>query len=916
MEVSVEVRVLGPFELADAGGVLRLPGAKQRRLLVGLIVHAGEAVSSDEIIDIVWGETPPQSAPKLIQVYVSQLRKALPNDLTIETRGGGYAVMLDPGSLDAARFERLLNEAIAVRREDNPELTASLLERALALWRGRAYGEFAYNDFARAEAERLEGLRMLAVEARFEAGLAIGRHAELLPELQSVAEEQPLREGLQALAMLALYRGGRQTDALQTYSDTRERLLDELGLEPGGELQDMQRRILQQDPSLMVARAPAVASTRLPTHPNPLLGRERELDELTQLLLRDDVRLLVLTGAGGSGKTRLALEAANRVARSFANGAAFIELAPLRDPGLIVDTMVRALRIEHPMGEEPMETLTAYLHPRQMLLVLDNAEHLHEGMTVISELLMRAPRISLLVTSRTVLHLSAEHVYPVQPLDEEPALALFLARARQADPHFDPDGVSEAVIRRICERLDGLPLAIELAAPRATTQPASELLEKLDARLPLLTGGPRDLPARQQTLHAALAWSFDLLAGEVRALAARLAVFVGRFDLTSAEAVCDATLDELTSLVEKSLLQRTDAAEFGYLETVREYALEELLRSPDADNLRRKHFHHFLALAERADLSAVRRGGGERLDLATAAQDNLRAALAWTIESGSVALGLELATAMERYWVTHDPREGMRWFAALFRQPEVSSVAPVLRAHALRAYGSATDIAGDDDDARKLYEHSLALFEQLGDERGRAALLHRLSISALRRGDLDRARALVEESHRIHEQTGDRWGQTQTVGTLGAIERDAANTERARELFEQCAAMAREAGVRWWEGGAMAELAALALSEGKTDNADSLTKKSLEIADAIGDRGGRVLGVGLAAALAAERGHRDRAERLWSAVANEQGVAPLGGWRRHRRDLEPKVHVIIGDHHPAETISLDDAVALALRAQP
>ena len=913
----MEVRILGPVEIVGEAGPVRLPGLKHRRLLASLVVHADRTVSSDVLIGTLWaGTTPPPSAAKLVQVYVSQLRKALPGPLSIETRGGGYTLVLDPRSLDAARFERLLAEGTRSRRDGNPELALSLLGRALALWRGQAYGEFGYDEFARGEAERLEELRMLAVEERFEAGLALGRHEELLPELQGLAGEHPLRERLQRQAMLALYRCGRQADALDLYRSARRRLVDGLGLEPGRELRELQRRILGQDPGLDVARADEARPTHLPAAPNPLLGRERELSELHELLFREDVRLLVLTGAGGSGKTRLALEAAHETAASFANGAVFVELAPLRDPALVLGAIVRGLAIVE-ADEEPLEALTGFLRQRELLLVLDNAEHLHEATPVLSELLARAPRLTLLVTSRTVLHLSGEHVYPVQPLAEEAALALFHARARQADARFDPGAADQAAMRLICARLDGLPLAIELAAVRTTSLPPSELLGRLDPSLPLLIGGPRDVPARQQTLQATLGWSFGLLSEEERALAARLGVFVGSFDLEAATTLCDADLGAVTSLVEQSLLQPTTDGRFHYLQTIREYALEQLLASPGVDDLRRRHFRHFRELAEAADLSADRRGAGERLDLAAEARDNLRAALAWSLETASVALGLELATALERFWATHDPREGMRWFTALLDHPESGNVAPVVRAGALRAYGGTHDITGDHEAAERLWQQSLELFEELGDEHGRAVLLHRLGISAMRRGDLARARELVTESHRIHERTSDRWGQAQTVGTLGAIERDSGNDPRAYELIAGSLTMAREAGVRWWESGLLAELATLSLKAGRTDEAEMQAAECLSLADEIGDRAGRVLGVGLCAVLAAARGQRERAENLWAAVAHEDGGAPLGGWRRHREDLETAIREQLGaawrQPDPANALPLDDAVALALQ---
>jgi hypothetical protein len=310
---------------------------------------------------------------------------------------------------------------------------------------------------------------------------------------------------------------------------------------------------------------------------------------------------------------------------------------------------------------------------------------------------------------------------------------------------------------------------------------------------------------------------------------------------------------------------------------------------------------------------------GERLDLAAAARDNLRAALAWSLETGSVALGLELATALERFWATHDPREGMRWFAALLDHPEAGNVAPAVRASALRAYGGTHDITGDDEAAERLWQQSLDLFEELGDEHGKAVLLHRLGLSAMRRRDLARGRELVAESHRIHERGGDRWGQAQTIGTLGAIERDSGNEARAYELIAVSLAMAREAGVRWWESGLLAELAMLSLKAGRTDEAETQAVECLELAEEIGDRSGRVLGVGLCAALAAVRGQRERAEDLWAAVADEDGGAPLGGWRRHRSELETTIREHLGaawpPPDPASPLPLDDAVRLALRAR-
>jgi predicted ATPase/DNA-binding SARP family transcriptional activator len=914
----VEIRILGGIEVRDADRQVALP-AMPRRLLAALVTRAGETAPGDVLIEALWDGRGPPSAAKLLQVYVSQLRKALPAPSRIHTRAGGYALELAQGSLDADRFERLLDEGRAVMRDGNPALAASLLDRALALWQGPAYGEFAYDEFARADAERLEELRLATIEERIEAGLALGHHVEFLPELRELTGSEPLRERPIALAMVAFYRCGRQTEALELFAATRARMRDELGLEPGTELRELQRRILQQDPALTLAFLTPDPFAALPASPNALLGRQREVAELHDLLVRDDVRLLVLTGAGGSGKTRLALEVARATAGSFANGAAFVELAPLQDPNLLPAAIARALTIESAPGEDPLDTVAKALRPRELLLVLDNAEHLRAALPTLSELLARVPRLTLLVTSRAVLHLSGEHVYPVQPLTEEPAVVLFCQRAQDADVRFAPTTVDQQAIRRICKRLDGLPLAIELAAARTRILTPGDLLERLASRLPLLTGGPRDLPARQQTLRSTLDWSFNLLSGQERQLATRLAVFVGGFDLEAAGQVCDADIDELTALVDQSLLGRSADGSFFYLQTIREFALERLQESSEADEIRRRHCEFFVVVAQAADISAVRRrGGADRLDSAAVAQHNLRAALAWTVESGSVALGLELATALERFWVTRDPHEGMRWFEALLARPEAQAIAPTIRAGALRAFGGATDIAGHDAAAERLYEQSLALFDQLGDESGRAVLLHRLGISALRRSDLANARELVHRSHEIHEQAGNRWGQAQTLGALGAITRDAGEHVRAAELIQASAAMAREAGVRWWESGMLAELASLALNAGCIDEAETRARESLVLADEIGDRAGRVFGVGLLARVCAERGQPERSMTLWASIHDADAVAPLGGWRRHRQAHEARIRDTLGDEMllvsaDRPLLTLDDAVALALQ---
>jgi predicted ATPase/DNA-binding SARP family transcriptional activator len=728
----MEIRVLGPIEAIGEQGPVRLAAPMQRRLLAALVVCAGETCSRDALIDALWGETPAVSAQKLLQVYVSQLRATLPGPALIRTHGGGYALELDHESLDAARFERLLSEGRDALDEGNPPLAMSLLGKALDLWRGAAYADVAYEDFARLEAERLEELRRVAIEERIEAGLALGRHAELLAELTSLASVHPLRERVQAQAMVALYRCGRQSDALDLYASVRERLHDELGLEPAPELRELQRRILQHDSSLDVPRRGDESLALLPAPSNALLGRDGELKDLRELLLRGDVRLLVLSGAGGAGKTRLALEAARQTASSFANGAVFVSLAPLRDPELVVGEISRALGVREAAGTEPLATLVAALRPRELLLVLDNAEHLRAATPLFVDLIAGAPRLTLLVTSRVVLHLSGEHVYPVEPLGEDAAEQLFVERARDASPHFTLDEADKETIRQICERLDRLPLAIELAASRARALTPAELLARLDPRLPLLTGGPRDLPARQQTLRATLDWTVDLLDEDELHDLLHLAVFAGGCTLAAAEAVSGTTVERLSSLIDHSLLRQESTAtgsRYSLLETIREYALERLETLGAGRAVRRSHADFYVALAEQLepDLERAQHAARDRIETEL---DNFRAAFA-SAQAADSELALSLAASLRTFWyLTNHLAEGRLWLARALERPhsashELAAVAAELgRIH---AYLGELEPAGERIDQAVEIAEALDLPDVLSDALNTRSVLFLIS---------------------------------------------------------------------------------------------------------------------------------------------------------------------------------------------
>ena len=873
----MELRVLGPVELVGAAGPVPLGGEKQRRLLAAFAIRAGVALPAEVLVDAVWGPAPPPSAGKLLQVYVSQLRKLLGPPIALRTCPGGYLLELADDAFDLARFERLLEEGRAAVAEGNPALGASLIGRALGLWRGPAFGELAYEDFAAGEADRAEELRLIAREDQLDAKLELGRHFELVPELRSRARAQPLRERAQAQAMLALYRCGRQTEALEVYTATHARLRDQLGLDPGVELQELQRRILQQDGELATVRPAARPVASLPAAPNRLLGRDRELEELQALLIREGIRLLVLTGAGGSGKTRLALEVAHRASRHFANGALFVGLAPLRDPQLVLEAVARACGVQDAPAGGPLAGLLAALRSRELLLVLDNLEHLRAAGSDIVSLLAGAPRLAVLVTSRVVLHVSGEHVYPVQPLQLDAAAALFRARAQAADPSFCPDAAANDVIVQVCGRLDGLPLAIELAAARTHVLTPSQLHERLHTRLPLLAGGPRDLPARQRTLGATLEWSYELLAaGEQRGFR-RLAVFAGGFGLRGAEAVCDAGLDTLGSLVDHSLVRRLPGGRLAMLETVREFALERLNASGEAPAIRERHARYFGDMVLSANLREDA-GAGQRHDLVAANQDNISAMLGWALENDRIEFGLEVAVALEIFWWARAAPEGRRWFKAFLAHARAPEAPPALRARALRAYGVTTVFAGDPDGAEALYRQSLDTFRQFGDEPGAAGVLHCLAASARDRGDTAAARALIEQSLEILRQAGNQAEQALALKILGKVECDEGNYDAGVQSLERAARLAGEAGARFEQAHCLGELCERAFESGRISDTEAWGRQSLTLCQTVGDRQAQLFVLTLLARTALQNGRTRQAGVLWGVVEAGQDQVPPGWW--------------------------------------
>jgi predicted ATPase len=613
-------------------------------------------------------------------------------------------------------------------------------------------------------------------------------------------------------------------------------------------------------------------TTNLPVVSNPLVGRETELAELAAMLVDGD-RLVTLTGPGGSGKTRLSLQVGAELVDNFPGGVFFVPLASLTSSDLVRAAITRTV------GAQVLEEIA----DRHALLVLDNFEHVLDAAGDVAALLGAGGDARVLATSRAPLRVHGEREYALDPLPEHDGVELLMQRARAVRRDFVPE---EECAAAICRRLDGLPLALELAAGQLRFLDPQTLLDRLEHRLPLLTGGARDAPARQRTLRATIEWSYDLIPEDCRQLFARLAVFAGTFSLEAAEVVVEATVEALGALAEASLVKALAGTRFLMLETIHEFALERLEELADVETLWKRHAMYYRALALTASLDTDV-PAEQKPEIVMPEAANLRLALAWALEGGEIEFGLELLVALEQFWVLGYTEEGMQWWRAFLERAD--DAPPLLRARALRSFGSSAHFAGDFELAERLWKESLAIYEQLDNEHGIAVLLHRLSISALEHGAIELARDRAQRSLEIHRRLENDKGACQPLSLLGALALQSGDVTRGVALLEESAALAAKIGWRWWRAGTLGALADVALAHGRVRDAKTFLRESLGLALQLHDRVGASWHLSqLALAFALEGRMRD-AGRIWAAVEAARAFIPGGPWPRDFSALERRL---------------------------
>ncbi len=916
-------RVLGPVEIRRDDRLLPGQTARHRATLAALLVDVGRTVPGDVLADRVWSGQPPASASGTLQALISRLRRELEPDTApggwtlLLTRDPGYVLAADPEDVDAVRFVRLLRSARELAGRGDDAGARAAVGEGLALWRGPAYADVSA-AFAVEESERLEQLRLDARELAAELDLRLGRHAEIVDDLQELVRAKPLREGLRASLMLALYRSGRQAEALTAYAEGRALLADELGVDPGRALQDLHGRILRQDPALaapvraatpppppspaaadeapasVAAPAATAAPATLPIAPLPVpltafVGRAEELAVLAPALAGR--RLVTLVGPGGSGKTRLALEAARR-RPAGAPPAALAELAGVEDPELVAAEVATVLGVSLTAGD-PVGAVATAVQGRPLLLVLDNCEHVVEAAAALcAALLPRCPDLQVLATSREPLGVPGEAVVACGPMAAgapgSDAEQLFLDRARLAAPQLATPSEEELrQVRELCAALDGLPLAVELAAACLTTLPLAEVTARVDDRFTLLAGGWRTAAPHQRTLAATVQWSVDLLTPAELAVFRAVSVLPGTFGPDAVAAVAapevdGATLPLLRVLVAKSLVELDHASgRYRMLETLRQYAEQGL--APEEDRrFRDRHLAFVLALAEELEPTLRRAewtASARRLD---AEQPGLRAALTHALGSGQGEAAVRIGSAVAWWWYRRGHvQEGRRWLAAaLDATPDAP---PAVRSGALLGDALLAYLSGD---VASIWARTNEIVSAAGEQTDGVlplALVLRAFVGALighaePDGGTERDIARGVE---LAAASGIEWVQVEIAMTLGQFARAAGDPEGALEHLARAERLAVDLGHSWAHSSVLWIRAKVLADVGRAPEALESLWRMVDLTHREGDATGTLAGLLTAVGAATAAGSAREGAVLLGAV---QTSARLVGYDPLRMD--------------------------------